>query len=77
VGYKTKRTGVELYNLRKDIGETTNLAEGEPAVVELLKQKADAMRARLGDSLTMQGGSEVRGPGGAIDLAPPRANPGR
>lgn len=77
VAYKTKRTGVELYNLRKDIGEKTNLAEGEPAIVELLKQKADAMRARLGDSLTMQGGTEVRGPGGPVDMAPPRANPGR
>lgn len=77
VNYRTKRTGVELYNLRKDIGERTNLADGEPAIVELLKQKADAMRARLGDSLTMQSGTEVRGPGGAVDLSPPRANPGR
>jgi hypothetical protein len=77
VAYKTKRTGVELYNLRKDIGEKTNLAEGEPAIVELLKQKADAMRARLGDSLTMQTGTEVRGPGKADEQSPPRANPGR
>jgi arylsulfatase A-like enzyme len=73
VGYKTKRTGVELYNLREDIGESVNRAETEPAVVELLKQKADAMRARLGDTATRQTGAENRPPGGIVDLSPPAA----
>jgi len=62
-GYVKKQTGVELYNLRQDIGETTNRADTEEAVVELIKQKADRIRAELGDTNTMQKGSAVRPPG--------------
>ena len=62
-GYVKKHTGVELYNLREDIGETRNRAETEEAVVELIKQKADRIRAELGDTNTMQKGNAVRPPG--------------
>jgi arylsulfatase A-like enzyme len=64
-GYTKKQIGVSLYNLRSDIGETRNLAESEGSVVELLKQKADAIRAEIGDTNTRQKGSGVREPGKA------------
>jgi hypothetical protein len=51
--------------LRQDIGETKNLAGSEESVVELLKQKADAIRAEIGDTNTRQKGSAVREPGKA------------
>lgn len=63
VNYKTRKTSLELYNLRQDIGEKNNLAATEEAVVEMLKVKADEMRAKLGDTNTRQKGSEVREPG--------------
>ena len=49
--------------MRVDIGETRNRADTEEAVVELIKQKADRIRAELGDTNTMQKGSAVRPPG--------------
>ena len=64
-GYTKKQIGVSLYNLRQDIGETKNLAGSEESVVELLKQKADAIRAEIGDTNTRQKGSAVREPGKA------------
>lgn len=70
VAYKTGKTGVELYNLRQDIGEQKNLAESEEAVVELLKQKADAMRADLGDSLIRQKPTKAREPGRVANATP-------
>lgn len=39
----------ELYDLEKDIGETTNLAAAHPDVVARLHQLADAARKDLGD----------------------------
>jgi len=39
---------LELYNLRQDIGETTNLARSHAAVVESLKRKLAAWRREVG-----------------------------
>lgn len=50
----------ELYDLANDVGETTDLAEKHPEVVQrLLDVVADA-RAELGDSLTQRTGQGIR-----------------
>jgi arylsulfatase A-like enzyme len=40
----------ELYNLREDIGETTNVAAAHPDIVARLQAACAAMRAELGDA---------------------------
>ena len=62
-GYNKKQIGVSLYNIRQDIGESKNLADSEESVVELLKQKADFIRAEIGDTNTRQKGTGIREPG--------------
>jgi arylsulfatase A-like enzyme len=57
------RTGLELYDLASDPGETRDLAAARPEVVARLQAAADEMRARLGDALTGVAGAEVREPG--------------
>ncbi|AYN69224.1 arylsulfatase [Euzebyella marina] len=54
---------IELYNLETDESETQNVADEHPEIVEKIKTLADQMRARLGDSLKNQKGSETREPG--------------
>ncbi len=54
---------IELYDLEKDESETNNVADEHPEVVEKIKELADDMRARLGDSLRDMEGSETREPG--------------
>jgi arylsulfatase A len=53
----------ELYDLRADIGETTNVAERYPEVVKRLLNYAEQARADLGDSLTKRKGTGLREPG--------------
>lgn len=55
-----RRIGLELYDLSKDLGEQTNLAEARPEIVELLQTKANVMRVELGDRLQMKTGWAVR-----------------
>ena len=52
--YKTAKTELALFNLDTDLSETMNVAERQPEVVRRLQTLADAMRADLGDSLTMK-----------------------
>lgn len=54
---------IELYDLENDESETNDVADENPVVVEKIKQLADDMRARLGDSLKDMEGSETRKPG--------------
>ncbi|WP_422082204.1 sulfatase [Ulvibacterium sp.] len=54
---------LELYDLENDIGETVNVADEYPEVVEKIKLLANDMRSRLGDSLLELEGSESREPG--------------
>jgi arylsulfatase A len=58
--YKQARTDLALFDLEKDPGETTNLADRHPDVVERLKKLADKAREDLGDSATKQEGKGVR-----------------
>jgi arylsulfatase len=53
-------TKPELYDLRNDIGETTDLSSKEPGVLAEMLQHAEAARSELGDSLTKREGAGVR-----------------
>ena len=46
---------LSLFDLQTDIGETMNVAQQHPEVVEKLTQYADDMRAELGDGKDNQG----------------------
>lgn len=61
--YTYRRTGLELYHLRTDLGETDDLAEAHPAVIQQLSALADSMRKILGDQLEGVEGTQVREPG--------------
>lgn len=49
-----------LFDLEKDIGETTDVAAEHPAVVARLQDEAEKTRAELGDALTKRTGRGVR-----------------
>lgn len=51
---------IELYNLKEDIGETSNVASENPEVVEQIKKIADRIRMELGDELRDMQGTGVR-----------------
>ncbi len=57
------KTGLELYDLEADIGETNDLAAERPEVVQRLLQRAEGIRAALGDKLHEREGSENRAAG--------------
>ncbi|MBW3540962.1 MAG: sulfatase [Planctomycetes bacterium] len=61
--YVDKQIGLALYNLEKDVGETTDVAEQHPEVVERLKVLADKARRDLGDTAGKVQGENVREPG--------------
>ena len=60
---QTQQIELSLFDLKNDIGETTNVAEQHPEVVARLKQLAEQMRQELGDSAAGQQGKGVRQPG--------------
>lgn len=57
------KTGVALYDLEADIGESTDVAAGNPEVVKRLEMLLEAAREDLGDTLTKRIGKNVREPG--------------
>jgi arylsulfatase A-like enzyme len=57
--------GLELYHLRRDPGETHNVAAGNPEVLTRLLALAEDARQDLGDSLTRRTGTGTR-PAGTI-----------
>ncbi|HEX6813083.1 MAG TPA: sulfatase [Planctomycetota bacterium] len=61
--YTQKKTGLCLYDLRADPGESTDVAAAHPDVVERLQRLAAAAREDLGDALTKQKGTGAREPG--------------
>jgi predicted neuraminidase len=63
----------ELYDLDADVGETRNVAAGNPEVVKRLLGYAERARDDLGDSLTKRVGTGVREPG----RLPEKKDPGR
>lgn len=63
-GYKqVKFDNPMLFDLEKDLGETTDVSEKQPEVLKKLLALADGMRAELGDSLTKTQGKGNREPG--------------
>jgi len=61
--YLPLRVGLELYNLRRDPGETRDLAAEEPEVLSRMLLLAEEARLDLGDARTRRVGSGVREPG--------------
>ena len=53
---------LSLFDLESDPNETTDVSEANPEVVARMVALADDARARLGDSLTKQQGTDVRPP---------------
>lgn len=66
VAYKEGETGLALFDLDKDPGETTDVADKHPDVVERLKTLSDTMRDELGDSASKKEGKGVR-PAGRLE----------
>lgn len=62
-GYRVEHTGIALYDLKSDPGETKDVASQHPEVVARLQAVAAQARADLGDSLTKTPGKNVRPPG--------------
>lgn len=60
--YGEAKIGLALYDLEADPGETSDVAEKNPTVVERLQKLADLARAELGDTATKQQGRGVRAP---------------
>ncbi|MCC9604566.1 sulfatase [Blastopirellula sp. JC732] len=60
VNYEQAHTGLALYDLESDIGETIDVKDSHPDVVARLQKLADEARADLGDGLTKTKGSGLR-----------------
>ncbi len=58
--YRQEQIGPELFDLKNDIGETTNVADQYPDVIAYLQRHAEIARTELGDKLTDRQGSEIR-----------------
>jgi arylsulfatase A len=58
--YVRKEIGLSLFDLEKDVGETTDLAAQNPDVVKRVLEHAERAREDLGDSLTSRVGRNVR-----------------
>ncbi len=65
-GYVVKEIGLSLFNLKDDVGETKNVADQHPAVVQRFQQLAEKAREELGDALTKRKGQQVR-PAGKVE----------
>jgi arylsulfatase A len=61
--YRQVQSGLELYHLEKDPGETTDLASMHPEEVQRLLVLVEKARADLGDALTQRAPAGAREPG--------------
>jgi arylsulfatase A-like enzyme len=61
--YAEHKIELSLFDLESDVGETKNVAEEHPDVVERLQQLAEKARDDLGDSATGRQGKNIRPPG--------------
>ena len=59
--YSQAKIGLALFDLQEDVGETTNVAEEHPEVVERLKMLAERARAELGDQKRIGAGVRPAG----------------
>ncbi|MDB6004328.1 MAG: atsA 21 [Prosthecobacter sp.] len=65
-GYRVENIGLSLFNIKDDPGETHDVAQENPEIVERLKKLAEPMRKELGDALLQVKGTENR----PLGLAP-------
>ncbi|MEM9017525.1 MAG: sulfatase [Verrucomicrobiota bacterium] len=63
VPYTNLKSGLELYNLSDDVGETENLADIHPEKIKEMMKYVEAARAELGDRLVKIDGADSREPG--------------
>jgi arylsulfatase A-like enzyme len=61
--YVRQEQGLALFDLEKDVGETTNVADKNPDVVKVLMTFVERAREDLGDALVKREGRNVREPG--------------
>lgn len=61
--YETRTIELSLFDLKHDVGETTNVLDQYPEVAKRLMKAAEKARQELGDRLTGAVGREVRPPG--------------
>mgnify|MGYP001418051141 CR=1 FL=1 len=59
----TKIVAPELYDLGRDLGETTDVADSHPEVVAKMLRLAQRAREDMGDALTQTAGKNLREPG--------------
>ena len=59
--YSQAKTGLALFDLDKDIGETTDVKDRHPEVVAKMKKLGEAMRTELGDNRREGGGQRKPG----------------
>ncbi|SKA92712.1 arylsulfatase [Prosthecobacter debontii] len=59
-GYRVAQQALALYNVKDDVGETTDVSAKHPDIVERLKKLAEPFRVQLGDGLTQTQASEAR-----------------
>ncbi|NMC21058.1 MAG: sulfatase [Thermogutta sp.] len=76
--YERASIGLSLFDLESDPGETKNLADQHPEVVQEMEALADAMREDLGDALRKMPAKGAR-PAGTLEEGDPRFHwqPGR
>ncbi len=65
----------ELYDLKNDLSEASNVADQHPGIVQRLLALAEQARVELGDSLTQRTGQGVREPGRLPEPAPAATPP--
>lgn len=58
--YQQAKIGRELFDLKSDVGETTNVLADHPEVVKRLEAAASDARSDLGDTLKKQKGEGIR-----------------
>ncbi len=71
-GYRVVETPKALFNLKNDPGETTNIVDQHPDIVDRIDGLADKMREELGDSLTGRSGKHVRPRATIFDISDKR-----
>lgn len=58
--YQQERIGLALFDLKNDVGETTDIAAEHPEIVARLQRAAELAREEMGDALNGREGSGVR-----------------
>ena len=71
-GYRVVETPKALFNLKNDPGETNNVLDQHPEVVEQIERLAERMRKELGDSLTGRSGDRIRPRATIFDISDER-----